>query len=170
MSSRGHGEPEPEIQSLLFLVVCELVAREVLQQPEALLTVFTLKGLLARVDARVFGEVALVVELLPALFTVIRFLPRVDQPVFLQAHGLGEGLSTLGAAVRFLRHLGICRHRGLGDVPARRFLLVRGPMRFQRRLVAVTLPAGVARVRLLARVAALVDQQVLQEPAALGAV
>lgn len=66
-----------------------------LQQPEAPLTVFTLKGLLSGVNAYVFGEVTLVAESLPALFTVEGFLPRVDQLVFLQVHRLREALPAL---------------------------------------------------------------------------
>lgn len=166
-----------DTKSCISLVVCQSVVREVLQEPEAPLTAFTLKGLLARVDAHVFGEVALVVELLPALFTAVGFLPRVDQLVCLQVRHLREALAALGATVRFLRRLTALvtvQLRQLREVlptkeAMRRFLLVSGLVRFQTRRVCVTFPTLVAPVWFLPGVAALMDDEVLQEPEVLAA-
>lgn len=112
---------------------------EVLQEPEAPLAALTLKGLLACVNAFVFGQVAFVVELLPALFTPVGFLPCVDQLVRLQVRHLGETLAALGATVWFLRQLSTLvtgQRRELSEVPParramRRLLLVSGLVCFQ---------------------------------------
>jgi len=60
-----------------------------------------------------------------------------------------------------------CGFSGVSGSPGAARPPVRGAVRLQRRRVGVTFPAG---VRPLARVAALVDDQVLQQPAALTAV
>lgn len=138
---------------------------KVLQESEAPLTVFTFKRLLASVDAYVFGEVTLVVEVFPALFAAVRFLPRVDHLVFLQVRGLRKILAALEAAVRFLRApIALVIHQllRLGEFQSAEgaawwFLLVSGLVFFQIPQIWETFPALPARVRFLPRVAALVQ-------------
>lgn len=112
---------------------------EVLQEPEAPLTVFTHKRSLAGVNTYVFLEVTWVVEFLPTLFTLIGFHPQVDQHVFLQGRRPGEAPAALGAVVwLFYRSLALVAGQlcELSEVllaqgAVRWFFLVSGQVCFQ---------------------------------------
>lgn len=86
------------------MFVGEPVTLEMLQEPETPPTLFTLKRPLPSVDADMFPQVALVIELPAAVLAFVGFQPRVDQHVFLQGGRPGEAPPTLRALMWSVCH------------------------------------------------------------------